>query len=295
MKTILLTGGNGFIGRNIQESFLAEKYNIIAPSSKELNIADCEAIDDFFQNNSIDVIIHSACKPGHRNAKDPTELFKTNTQMFFNLERHASNYEKMLVIGSGAIYDMRNYKPKMKEEYFGTHIPVDDHGLTKYTCEKVIEKSNNIIDLRVFGIFGKYEDYSIRFISNLICKAIFDLPLTVNQNRKFDYLCINDLMPVLDYFITHTSKYSCYNVTPDYSIELISIAEIIKTISGKNLPIITSKEGLGLEYSGDNTRLKNEIINFRFTSIEAAIEKLYVWYNDNKDLINKEAIIKEKF
>ena len=33
MKTILLTGGNGFIGRNIRESFLIEKYRILFPPS----------------------------------------------------------------------------------------------------------------------------------------------------------------------------------------------------------------------------------------------------------------------
>lgn len=295
MKTILLTGGSGFIGKNINKSFLAEKYNIIAPSSKELDVTDCNAIDAFFKNNIIDVVIHSACKPGHRNAKDHTALFKTNTQMFFNLERHHTNYEKMIIIGSGAIYDMRHYKPKMKEECFGTHIPTDDHGFSKYVCEKAIEKSANIIDLRVFGIFGKHEDYTIRFISNLICKAIFDFPLTMNQNRKFDYLCVNDLMPILDHFIIHASKYNCYNVTPDNSVELISIAKKIKAISGKNLPIIIAKEGFDLEYSGDNSRLKNEIENLNFTPIEKSIEELYSWYDQRKKLLDKENILKEKF
>lgn len=39
MKTILLTGGNGFIGRNIRESFLIEKYRILFPPSCELNLS----------------------------------------------------------------------------------------------------------------------------------------------------------------------------------------------------------------------------------------------------------------
>ena len=35
-KTILLTGSNGFIGKNIKESFLSERYRLLTPSSKEL-------------------------------------------------------------------------------------------------------------------------------------------------------------------------------------------------------------------------------------------------------------------
>lgn len=152
-KNILLTGGSGFIGRNILESFLSDKYHILAPSSRELNLPDEKSVDAYFESHQIDIVVHSAVKPGHRNAKDFSDLFYTNTRMFFNLERHKEEYEKMLVIGSGAIYDSRNYRPKMQEEEWCTHIPADEHGYCKYVCEKVIEKSFNVYDLRVFGIF----------------------------------------------------------------------------------------------------------------------------------------------
>ena len=196
-KKILLTGGNGFIGRNIKESFLAAKYTLLAPSSKELNLVDENSVDNYFKSQNIDIVIHSAVKPSHRNAKDFNNLFYANTRMFFNLERHSKEYEKMLVIGSGAIYDNRNYRPKMKEDDYNNNIPIDDHGYCKYVCEKVIEHSSNIYDLRVFGVFGKYEDYAIRFISNAICKTLFDLPITIKQNRKFDYIYIDNLIQIL--------------------------------------------------------------------------------------------------
>ena len=38
VKTVLLTGGNGFIGKNLKESFLAQKYNLLTPGSKDLNL-----------------------------------------------------------------------------------------------------------------------------------------------------------------------------------------------------------------------------------------------------------------
>ena len=81
-KKILLTGGNGFIGKNIRESFLAEKYEITAPRSYELNLADTQAVDAYFAAHEFDAVIHAATKPGHRNAKDPTNLFYTNVRMF---------------------------------------------------------------------------------------------------------------------------------------------------------------------------------------------------------------------
>lgn len=291
---ILLTGGSGFIGRNIRESFLAEKYEIISPSSKELNLADEESVDAFFKNNSIDFVVHAAVKPSHRNAKDFSNLFYTNTRMFFNLERHKDEYQKMLVLGSGAIYDMRHYRPKMKEVEWTGHIPADEHGYCKYVCEKVIEHSSNIFDLRIFGIFGKYEDYAIRFISNAICKTLFDLPITIKQNRKFDYLYVNDLMPILDWFIDNNPQKKSYNITPDCAISLYDLAIMVREISNSDVPILIKSEGLGLEYSGDNTLLKNEFTTICFTPIRTAIQELYNWYRENKQVIQKDLLLTDK-
>ena len=38
--------------------------------------------------------------------------------MFFHLLKHSDKFERMINLGSGAIYDNKNYKPKMKEDYF---------------------------------------------------------------------------------------------------------------------------------------------------------------------------------
>lgn len=294
MKKILLTGGSGFIGRNISESYLATKYQIHAPKRSELDLNDDESVHNFFEKNHYDIVIHSACKPGHRNASDIGGTFYTNSRMFFNLEKYSNSYLKLINIGSGAIYDMRHYKPKMSEDYFGKNIPLDEHGFCKYVTGKYIEKSDKIIDLRVFGIFGKYEDYAIRFISNVICKAVFDLPITIKQNRKFDYLDIDDLMPILEFFIEEKTQYNSYNITPDASIELLKIAQMVNVISQKNLPITIATEGLGLEYSGDNSRLKKEIKNFEFKKIEDSITSLYSWYLGNKNSINKQLLLTDK-
>lgn len=291
---IFLTGGSGFIGRNIKESFLSDKYTIIAPSIEEVDILDEEKVNSFFKKNEVDFVIHSAIKPTHRNAVDTKDVFYINTKMFFNLEKNNRYYKKMLFIGSGSAYDVRNYKSKMKEEDLGINIPVDDLGFYKYICSKNIENSKNIIDLRIFGIFGKYEDYAIRFISNLICKSIFDLPLSMNQNRNFDYLYIDDLMPIIDFFLENEVSYNAYNITPNETLELIDIACKIKKISGKDLPLKIREEGMGLEYSGDNSRLKNEFKELSFTPIDKSIKDLYDWYLLNQKTINYDLLKTDK-
>lgn len=293
-QRILLTGGSGFIGRNLLESPLARKYEVLAPRHAELDLLDEDAVAGHLKNGRFDAVIHSATKPGHRNAKEPGKVLYENTRMFFNLARNARYFKKMLVIGSGAIYDMRHYQPKMAETCFDAHVPADEHGLCKYVCGKYIEKADNITDLRVFGIYGKYEDYAIRFISNMICKALFDLPLTMKQNRRFDYLWADDLAPVLDHFLSTDASHKAYNVTPDASIELLDLARKVLAIAGKELPIKVAQPGMGLEYSGDNSLLKREIPGLKFTPAETAIKALYEWYAARKDSLNRESLLSDK-
>lgn len=291
---ILVTGGNGFIGKNIKESYLAEKYTIVAPSRLELDCSDDVSVENYFKKHSFDVVIHSAAKAGHRNATDTSNLLLTNSRMMFNLLKHQNSWEKLLNMGSGAIYDMQNYQPKMRESYFGTHIPKDEHGYNKYIFGKLLPSLNHVYDFRIFGVFGKYEDYAIRFISNAICKSLFDLPITLRQNKKFDYLYINDLMPILEHFIEHNPSEKAFNITPDNSIELLKLAELVKTISKKDIEIKVAQEGFGLEYSGDNSLLRKEMPSLQFTPIENSVKELYDWYDFNKKKLNKDLLITDK-
>ena len=152
-KRILLTGGNGFIGKNIQESFLTEKYAITAPRSFELNLTDTQAVDDFFRTHTFDVVIHAACKPGHRNAHDRKDLFKTNMLMFDNLIRHAGEWGKFINLGSGAVYNVAADNRLVTEDQIGKHIGQDDLSRYKYMQHQRIQNIPGAVDLNIFGIY----------------------------------------------------------------------------------------------------------------------------------------------
>ena len=224
MQKVLLTGGSGFIGKNLKESFLAEKYNLIAPSHAELDLSNTDSVDTFFKKHEFDVVLHSAVKPGHRNARDLTQLFYTNIRMFQNLERHKDRFGKLINFGSGAIYDVAADNAGVREEDIFKRMGKDEHSFCKYVVHKQIEHLDNFIDLNIFGIFGRYEDYAIRFISNAICKTLFDLPITLRQNRRFSYLDVADLPQVLECLIENKPRFNSYNVTPDNFVELKDIA-----------------------------------------------------------------------
>jgi len=293
VRKVLITGGSGFIGRNLVERFTG-RYEVLAPSHHELDLIDGDAVRAYLRAHRPHAIVHSATKPGHRNAADPTGLVEANTKMFFNLAGDEDLCPRMVFLGTGAAYDMRHYEPLMPEEYFGVHVPPDETGFSKYVIGKYAEKAEHVIELRPFGVFGKYEDYAIRFISNAICKTLFDLPVTLRQNRRFSYVWIDDLVEVVEHFMSCERSLSAYNVTPDETNELLGLARLVVEISGKDLPIVCSEPGIGTEYTGANDRLRREMPDLRFTSTRDAVQRLFTWYSEHRDSIDGSLLLVDR-
>jgi len=287
MADILLMGGSSFIGRNIIEQ-LARRHNIISPGRTELDVLDAEAVKRFIKAHDFKVVIHAVNVGGNRRNPGPPNMVELNLRMFFNTVRCKDYFGKMIYFGSGAEYGKQAAICQVREEDFDVRMPVDPYGFYKYTCAKYTEKIDNIICLRLFGCYGKYEDYEFRFISNAICKTVFGMPITLNnKNVMFSYLYVDDLIRVVDHFISHEGSHKIYNVTPDERVDLLTIAKIIQELSDGETKIESRVSGVGPEYSGDNARLKSEITGLEFTAIKDGINRLYSWYKENKHTIDK--------
>ncbi|MBC2595780.1 NAD(P)-dependent oxidoreductase [Ruficoccus amylovorans] len=293
MKNILLTGGSGFIGKNILESPLASRYEITAPARAELDLTDTGSVDAFFHGKSFDCVLHAGVKPGHRNAPDHSRLLYSNLRMFENLERHRDHYGRFLNFGSGAIYGTAGDISGATEADIFTRIPEDEHGFCKHIVGKRIEQLPGFIDLVIFGIFGRYEDFEIRFISNAICKAIHGLPITLRQNRRFSYIDVADLMPVLEFFIEGEPRHRFYNIVGSRHLELARIAEIVRETAGAKAEVQIQTPGYGKDYYGSNARLLAEHA-LRETPIEESIARLYRHYYDNRNRIDPTLLAADK-
>jgi GDP-L-fucose synthase len=134
------------------------------------------------------------------------------------------------------------------------------------------------VSLRLFGVFGRHEDWQTRFISNAICRAIHDLPIVIHQDVAFDYLYIDDLADIVDRFLDGRIKEKTFNVCTNTTHLLTSLARLVLETLGKELPVEVVQPGLGREYSGNNSLLLSEMGNIRFTPMAEAIKELCAWY-----------------
>ena len=97
---ILITGGSGFIGKYLKQH-LSIHHEIIAPSSKELDLTDNNAVGEFFKDRYFDAVIHSAVKGRNSVIEKSDEVYNDIVSMFENLVKNSQHYNKFIHFGSG--------------------------------------------------------------------------------------------------------------------------------------------------------------------------------------------------
>ena len=288
-EMILITAGDGFKAKSLHESY-NEKYDVMSLNTAALDLTDSPTVQNFLTKNQFDVVIHTANYDAapEFTTKDKTKVLEQNLNMFFNIARCNKDFGKMIYFGSGAEFGRENWIPKMDEDYFDKYVPQDQYGYSKYLMTKYALLSDNIYNLRLFGLFGKHDDWRYRFIPNICCKAALGLPVVIKQNAKFDHLYIDDLIKIVKWVIDNEPIEKVYNACSGDVYDYYTLAQKVIDISSKTLDIIIEKNGLKHEYSGDNSRLTSEVNDLSFVKIDDAIQNLYHWYSHNTSVIKKE-------
>lgn len=282
-KTILLTGSGGFIGSNLK-TFLKEKFNLLTPRSYELDLTNSTAVKEYFNHNKIDFIIHCGSVGGVRGEQDQETTIEDNLAMVKNLISAKKDEVRIILFGSGAMFDKSKNLTKIKEKDIEKSNPKDLYGISKLEIYKLIKNRNDVTMLNIFGCYG-YDEKPNRFPSYAINKVLKNEDIIINQNCIFDYLFVEDMQKIIEYFINNIPKDNFINITPTRSTSLLEIADIVKDFTKKEIGIKILKEELNNEYTGDNSLLINNYPNVQFTDIKKGLKKLFEY--NKKELANE--------
>ena len=121
---IYIVGHMGLVGSSLVRKFKKEGYaNIIGHTSKELDLREQALVNEYFQINKPDYVIHAAGKVGGINANNTyrAEFIYDNIMMEANVihAAHIHKVKKLLFLGSSCIYPKMSPQP-IKEEYLNT-------------------------------------------------------------------------------------------------------------------------------------------------------------------------------
>jgi GDP-L-fucose synthase len=295
---ILITGAGGFVGRNLFEYLSVYYDHVYGLKRNVVDLNDYKSVKQFFASHTFDVIIHSASNGGSRknNYDEANDVAKKNMDMFFHLENCLRPGARMIHFGSGAEYDKSLSCENVTEEDFGRSVPKDAYGFSKYAISKYIEAANKpIVCFRIFGLYGQYEDYDFKFISNAILKNMSNMPVVINQNVVFSFLYIKDLMKIIHYFLKNPPVHKSYNLTPPENVDLQTIAAAINAAAKNHSEIITLNPGFNTPYTGSCRRLLKEAPDFDFTSIKSGVRELYDYYALNYNSLDLDIVRKDPY
>ena len=276
---LLLTGSGGFIGKNLKE-YLKNKYTLLTPRSYELNLTDENAVKEYFAANKIDFVIHCGSTGGARGIQDRDTTVEDNLAMVDNILRYKKENTRVILFGSGAMYDKSRPLHKVNETEIGKTVPKDLYGKSKMLIAEKIKDRNDVVCLNIFACYG-YGEKENRFPSYAINRVLEGKDIEINQNVIFDYLFVEDMQRIVEHFITNIPKSNIINITPTESVSLLEIANIVKTFSENDIRISINNPVMNNEYTGDNSKLLSEIKSFEFTSIKDGLKKLYTYNQKN--------------
>ncbi len=270
-KTVLLTGGRGFLGRYFMEIFnelnervLEQKMQVIVldnlitsgkegssiPKYKNIEFVNHNVIEKFNYDKKINYIVHAAgiASPYYYRAY-PLETLGVAIDGTRNmLELAELNSAKFIFFSSSEIYGDPDPKNIPTKESFRGNVSCTGPRACYDESKRVGETLCNIFHnvkgvhtntIRPFNVFGPgMQETDYRVLPNFTSRIKGEIPLQIygtgNQTRTFCY--ITDAMEGFIRVILSGVSGEAYNIgNPDPEISIVELIKKIELILGKNV------------------------------------------------------------
>jgi GDP-L-fucose synthase len=182
---ILITGASGMVGRNFLEHSVAGSFEILSPSSSQLNLFNYTAIEKYLYKYRPDIIVHAAGRVGgiQANIKNPVRFFIENLDMGRNIAWAARNtgIKKLINLGSSCMYPRHAENPLKEESILQGELEPTNEGyaLAKVAVSKLcmyISQENSeyqyktLVPCNLYGRWDKFDPKHSHLIPAVIHK-----------------------------------------------------------------------------------------------------------------------------
>lgn len=164
MKKLLITGGSGFLGSKIRETY-KDKYEVCTPTHSELDITNKDSVSAFFITEKPDLVIHCAGVADIKTCENnPDKSAMINVVGSLNMATSAAQYNaKILLCSSDQVYcGNRGNKPHIEDEVV---FPFNQYGKQKRSAEKECLRVNP--DAVMLRLSWMYEPTDISDFSHM--------------------------------------------------------------------------------------------------------------------------------
>ena len=301
---IYIAGHRGMVGSACWRALEAEGYNnLIGKTSKELDLRDQKAVEDFIRTEKPIAIIDAAAKVGGILANDtyPYEFLMDNMLIQNNLIRsaHDNNVPKFVFLGSSCIYPKFAPQP-LKEEYLLTDSlePTNEwYAIAKISGVKLIEAlrkeyGRDYVSLMPTNLYGPNDNFDLKssHVLPAMIRKFHEAKLNGNSPVELwgsgspmrEFLHVDDLAQAVLFALRNTLEENLYNVGSGTDLTIKSLAELIQVIVGHRGNVRWDKT----KPDGTPRKLLSSsklYLNGWYSTIrlEDGIERTYNWFLSN--------------
>lgn len=254
----LVTGANGFLAKELKEYFtgLESKVELILTNRSTLDPTNFKQVENFFNNNQVDVVIHTAVKGGKRGRQDTEQDYNDNIAMFDNLSFFSDRFQIMFNFGSGAEFDRDQEIYRIEEKEIYQRCPKDFYGMSKNVItKKILDIDKNIFNIRLFGCFGSYEEEQ-RLIKATHNKVLNGQSPVIHQDKEMDFIYSKDVGRLISYITDNHNRVSIpkdINACYSQKYKISDIIQEYKHLTNGSFDVIIEEEN-GMGYSGCSSR-----------------------------------------
>ncbi len=271
-KTVLVTGGAGFIGSHLCRVLLEQGAVVISvdeyndfydPAIKEANVAPLKAYGDRFYDCRLDIreasslnqglepvlatvgpvdqVVHLAARAGVRpSLLEPRLYLDTNVTGTLNVLELMRHWDipKMVFASSSSVYGNRTDAPFRETD--DVSKPISPYAATKVMGENLLHSYSHlyglqVVALRFFTVYGAAQrpDLAIHKFTRRIDQGL-PIPVFGDGSTRRDYTYIDDILQGIQGAMAYNhSPFEIINLGESQSIELSHLIQLLEEALGK--------------------------------------------------------------
>jgi len=315
MRTVLVTGGTGLVGRSIASWRFPEK-----PFERVMSVGDDMWVfvgtgDADLRDKKATIALFDAWKPTHvihlagrvgglfYNLRDNRGFFEDNLAINLNVLGVAADVrcEKVLSCLSTCVFPdkIASYPFDETALYSGPPHPSNiGYSYAKRMCDIMsqvyrTQGTTRFVTICPTNLYGPYDNFSLRdghVIPALIHKAVVSkkagTPLSVVGTGKplRQFMFARDAAELMCWALDHYEEHETLILSPDEEVTINRVARTVADAAGVSRVVFEPGADGQHRKTASNVKLRKYLPNYVFTTLEDGINETVRWFESSRTI-----------